>query len=434
MFFRLNKLPALALLMALLCDHVQATPISQLFDKEELATPKADNISLYDQALLALDKKQLEQATALFRKAAEIAPSSPLPWIGLAEVARLNQQDAEVEQLILKAVAIAPKSGESQLALGRLLFAKRKFTEAESAFLKAAAAMPTSTAPVLALGELYANALRQPEKAVKPFQKAIELKPNHAGAHYGLGMAYLAQADTVNAGNHLKQATRLAPDNVLPLIGLSQAQATARQYKEALSSAEQTVKMQPNLVVAWINQAEIASAAGQAGLAENALTTAARLDRKSALIHLKLGMLYQQTRQWQKAYQAYETATSLDPNAALAFNNLAWVAAERKERLDEALSWAQKASTLAPQNLTFKDTLAWVKYARGDKAGAAEILSSLAKNPSADGEIHYHLAIVQAEQVHTAAAKAAFNKALQLSPNQAFAEDAKIRLKQLEKR
>lgn len=41
----------------------------------------------------------------------------------------------------------------------------------------------------------------------------------------------------------------------------------------------------------------------------------------------------------------------------LAYNNLAWLLAERKIKLDEAVIWAKKAADLAPQLPHVQDTL-----------------------------------------------------------------------------
>jgi tetratricopeptide (TPR) repeat protein len=72
------------------------------------------------------------------------------------------------------------------------------------------------------------------------------------------------------------------------------------------------------------------------------------------------------------AYAAYLEAIKADPKLAIAFNNLAALAADRKERLDEALGWARQAVALEPGRPEFQDTLATVQRARGERPASAE--------------------------------------------------------------
>jgi tetratricopeptide (TPR) repeat protein len=397
-------------------------------------TAPAKELPPYEQGLIALDRKALDEAARLFGQAAEQDPRAPAPLLGLAEVARLRKQDAEAERWVRKAAEVAPSNPDSQLAMGRLLFAKRQYAEAEGYLGKAAAGTPGSIAPLLDLGELYLNQMGKPAKAVEAFRKVVEMKPDHAGARYGLGMAHFALRDYPSAITRLNEATRLAPDNALPFISLGQAYAARRSFPEALAAAETATRVQPGLVPALVNHADIAAAAGQPQLAVRRLEEAARLAPKSAQIPLKLGMVQQQAGQWKEATAAYEQALRLDGKLALACNNLAWMAAERKERLDDALRWSQKAVELAPGEPGFKDTLAWVKRARGDQAGAIELLEALAAGGKATAEHLYHLGVVRAEAGRKKEAIEAFRKALKMAPKFPQARDAERRIRQLEGR
>lgn len=422
---------ALALLSAVSSLH--ATPTS--FLERSITTPEAEKLrekSAYDQALDALDRKQLQQAENLFKKALDENPNSAPALLGLAEVARLRKQDAEAERLVRRAVQVAPANGESQLALGRLLFAQRKFKEAEPYFLKAADALPSSTAPVLALGELYLNILRAPDKAVGAFKKATQLNPRHAGARYGLGMSYMALKDFNNAIENLGEATRLAGDNAFAFIGLSQAYAGKKETKPAIQAAQHAVALQPRYVPAQLNLADIASVVGQYDIAVAALSDAEKIDPNSAAVQLKLGAAFQQTSQWERALSAYERAATLDPKQGIAYNNMAWIAAEQKIRLVEAENWAKKALVISPKDPSFRDTYGWLKRAQGDLKGALEQLEQATSGDRPGPEALYHLGIVRSELGLDVEAIAAFRKTLQIYPDLPQARDVRNRIKELE--
>lgn len=383
--------------LALAVSSAFAVPVNPAVANAGPAAASKSPPSLYEQGLLALDKKQWVEAEKLFSQAAEKEPKSPTPLLGLAEVARLSKKDDVAEKWIRKAVELAPHHPDSLTAMGRLVYAKGKYDQAEQYLQKAAVAAPNNVAIYLDLGELYLNALRQPQKAVNVFQKVVELNAKHAGAHYGLGNAYLAQRDYPNAIKNLTEANRLAPDNPLALISLGDAHAAKGDSKAALSALQDAAKISP----------------------------------KVAIIPLRQGMLYQQAGQWNEAMAAYEQAIRLDAKLVPAYNNLAWIAAERKLRLDAANQWASKAVELAPQEPTYKDTLAWVKRASGDQKGALQLLETIAKNGNPSAETLYHLGIVRAESGKKAEAVDALKRALILDPKFAQAQDASQRLKQL---
>ncbi|MES2073482.1 MAG: tetratricopeptide repeat protein [Pseudomonadota bacterium] len=363
--------------------------------KANAARPK--NSPEYDQALAALDNRQLELAEKLFKQAALKQPKSPLPVIGLAEVARLNKNEAEAERLLRKAVEVDPKSPQSRLVLGAALFLRGKFAESEKQFLKAEELAPNALPPLLALADLYLKGLKDPAKAAEYFSKVLVLKPDYAAAHLGLGLSYATLKDYAKADASLDQARKLAPANPLPLMAQSQLQMSRGNTQGAITTMQEAGKLAPTM----------------------------------AEIPLRLGMYYQQEKQWPEAYAAYENAIRLNDKLVIAYNNLAWIAAERKERLDDAERWAARAVELVPQEPALKDTYAWVKRARGDHKGALELLLSITGSGNPPADFFYHLGIVREESGQKTEAVAAYKRALQINPKFPQADDARQRMEKL---
>lgn len=364
------------------------------------APASASARSEYDQGLQALNDKNLDLAESLFLKASVNEKGAAGPLLGLAEVARLRKNDADVEKWVRKATDMAPRSAESQLAMGRLLYARRDYEGAEKSLLKAVDYDSKALAPLLDLGELYLNATNQPVRAVDMFEKAVKLNPQHGGAHFGLGHAFMQTRNLVRATASFREAARLSPDNPLALIGLSQAQAAQGKLDDAVASLHSARKLAPGLYA----------------------------------VPLQLGMVYQQSKQWAEAYAAYMEAIKLNAELPVAYNNLAWIAVERRERLPEAVQWAQKAVELAPKNHDFVDTLAWAKRAQGDLKGAITLLESITSSQKASLSALYHLGIAKSEAGQKKEALAAFKRVITTNPQFAQAEDVSLRIKQLETR
>ncbi len=353
----------------------------------------------YEQAIAALGNRQLEQAEKLFKQAALKQPKSPMPLIGLAEVARLQKNDEESLRFLRKAVEVAPKDAQSHLVLGTALYVKGRVAEAETELLKSSELGPQSLFPLMALADLYFNKMKRPDKSAEYYGKVIKLKPDYAPAYLGQGMSYMALKDFSHAASALEKAHSLTPSSPLPVMAQSQLQVMQGNIKGAISLLQDAAKLAPTIEE----------------------------------IPLRLGMYYQQDKQWAEAYTAYETALRLNDRLVVAYNNLAWMAADRKERLDDAERWGAKAVAMYPNEASLKDTYAWVKRARGDNKAALEMLESITSSGNPTAEYFYHLGVVREEGGKKADAVLAYKRALQINPKFGQADDARQRMEKLDK-
>lgn len=73
------------------------------------------------------------------------------------------------------------------------------------------------------------------------------------------------------------------------------------------------------------------------------------------------------------AYREFKTQLDASPQEPQTLNNIAWLMARTNYRLDEALKYAQWATTAEPYNAAYLDTLAEIHYMRGNPAQAAEL-------------------------------------------------------------
>ncbi|HEY1495107.1 MAG TPA: tetratricopeptide repeat protein [Candidatus Solibacter sp.] len=84
-----------------------------------------------------------------------------------------------------------------------------------------------------------------------------------------------------------------------------------------------------------------------------------------------------------EAQRAYRATIDLDPNNAIAMNNLAFLLAEEGTGLDEALQLAHHAMALMPDSMQMTDTAGWVQLKRGENDFAIALFAeAVAKEPS----------------------------------------------------
>ncbi len=84
----------------------------------------------------------------------------------------------------------------------------------------------------------------------------------------------------------------------------------------------------------------------------------------------KAGRQQEADELFKKVLGVYAEGVQAYPDAALLHNNLAWMCARCGRRLDEAQQHAERAVALEPDNAGYIDTLAEVRFQRGDREAA----------------------------------------------------------------
>ena len=139
--------------------------------------------------------------------------------------------------------------------------------------------------------------------------------------------------------------------------------SAATAYRSGLkqvSSAELAVKLHSVLL-----------AAGKTAEADKFAATWQKDQPSDAvfLLYLADGAIVR--KDFANAEKTYQAVIKLQPNNAVAYNNLAWVAAKLNK--PEAIGYAEKALTIAPNQPAFMDTLAVLLSDKGDYVKAVDL-------------------------------------------------------------
>lgn len=384
-----------------------------------------------DNGYRALNQNDLDAAESAFNDAARISPGDPAPILGLAEVAKLRNDRRGVEKWLKRAIVAAPNDAGVRVAWGRYLNATGKFKDSEAAFQKALEFDAKSFAAHVDLGELYMSGLRDPAKAEQQFRAAVQLRPEHAGAHNGLGTALAELKRTPEAALEFEAAAKLDPDNPLPFYSLGKAYLANGDANKALAAYDRALRISPRFTPALLDRGDVHAALNQPEQALADYHQAVKVAPQQANAHFRLGMFLHARHDLDEAAAAYRAAIEADPRYAPAYNNLAALTVARKGNLDDALGWAKKAVELQPRIAEFADTLGQVYQARGDRNLAIVNFrrASNAKPPRA--EHAYHLGLALAEKGDNKEAVAALTQALALNANFDGAQNARDLLKKL---
>jgi tetratricopeptide (TPR) repeat protein len=411
--------------------YVYSAPIERSSSKAK--PPAAPSVAQgkVDEGFQALRRGDNAGAEAAFNEAARLDPKLPGAYLGLAEVAGRRNDPAAVDSWLQKAISADPNDTVALRTWAVQLYRRGRYAEAEAAFKKLIALDPDSAEARADLAETYLVGLKKPKAAEEAYRAAIARDANYLRAHLGLAGALAAQRRIDDAVAVYRQAEALAPTDPTPPHSLARLYASQAKFDLALAELDKAIKIDPKFLPAHLERGDLLLAKNDIDGAIAAYRAGATAVKEPAVLYFRMGVAFQGAQRWSDAEKAYLEAVKHEPRMFGAYNNLAFMAAERKSRLDDALTWANKAIEISPKTTTLYDTLGWVHRARGELDLAVKALErAIADNPG-QPNYRYHLGIVYAEQGKKKEAIAALKKALELDKDFRYAADARARLKEL---
>lgn len=418
------------LLLAMLLSLVNSVWAVPLESENTFLFPQSEDPA-YRLGLEKLVKGDLTAAEQAFRASQANHPGAANSLLGLAEIAFQRKQIDEAGRLIQQAVNVDPNNAFAQMSLGRYLRLKKQYPNAEQAFKKAADLDLKAVVPRMAIGDLYLTQFGKPEAAVSAYESALNIDPNHAAAHYALGVAQAKLGNSERSVAELHKAGELEPNNPLPSMELARVNLILKKPDDALSAVNQAIKIDPNLVEAELLRGDILLAKGDVGQAEKTYADLANRHNKLAAPRLRLAMLQQQQGQNDAAIKSYQAVIKANPKVAPAYNNLAWLLSSQKKNYSEAESMGRKAVELAPETAQYQDTLGWICRANGELAEARAVLEKAVQLAPDEAGINAHLGIVLKESGENAKAIELLKKALGTGKDFPEATEAKSVLNEI---
>jgi tetratricopeptide (TPR) repeat protein len=120
----------------------------------------------------------------------------------------------------------------------------------------------------------------------------------------------------------------------------------------------------------------------------------------------------------------------MQPENALAANNLAYIMIEHGENVNVALTLAQAARRGLPNLPNSADTLGWAYYHNGAYSVAVPLFEDAVKKVPENSTYHYHLGLTYQKLDDSARARTEFEKAISLDPKSTLANEARRALNQ----
>jgi putative PEP-CTERM system TPR-repeat lipoprotein len=351
------------------------------------------------QALLALAELKLraggrpEEVAALLNEAIAANPSAPGPRMALIDFHWRNKDVKKTLSSAQDAVAALPERTEFLDALGRAQLASGDTSQALASFNRFAAAQPDSPLPLLRIAEAQAAA-KDSDAAIQNLNKALAIKPDLLEAQRGLIGLHVAKGAMEQAIAVARSVQRQRPKEAIGYLLEGDARSRAKAWADAAGAYRSGLKHAP--------ETELATRLHTVLLADDRQADADRLAAswlkdhpQDVAFRMYLGGIAVATGNLDAAGGHYRAVVDLQPDNAVALNNLAWVSFQQKS--PKALEYAEKANRLAPGNPAFMDTLAIIVLQKGNAARAVDLLrKAVAGAPqSLEIRVNYALALIK---------------------------------------
>ena len=354
--------------------------------------------------------RNVDQAVAEIEEAIRIDPTRSATYtnLGVLEMTRGRLESAE--QAFRRTVELDPKWVPGRLAQANYYWATGRSAEAEEALRAAFELEPANALTNRALALLYVATNRAPQ--AEPYVRTLASS----------GAAPFALADFLMLQNR--------PDEAIPeLERLRKNQATERDagrrlaqafaIRGALADADRVIGelLHSNAADsdALLLNGQLLNSRGKKDEALAQFVKAAAADPNSAQAQFALGRSYAARGDADQARQAFAEVLRLNPRAAAAQVELARLDLA-SGRVSASVQAARDAVRTEPGNLDAQLALAGSLLASKDVAGAFKVVQPLvARYPNLPA-VHAQLGFVQSAAGDRVAARASFDRALQLNP------------------
>lgn len=187
-----------------------------------IATPTKADIEkmnavkgVFDEGVAASRANDFDAAIAKFNEALVIMPDCADCYYNLGYAYTQKKDYGKAEEMYKKALEHKADYVEAYNGLANIYNAQKKFDEAgkasaEAARLAGGSASGASADALFNQGIIYWNSSNVAD-ARKQFEEAIKVDPNHAEAHYWLGMALVNEGKLAEAGPSFEEYLKLAP-------------------------------------------------------------------------------------------------------------------------------------------------------------------------------------------------------------------------------
>lgn len=390
---------------------------SQALKLDPAFFPAAANLALLD-----LKANQPAAARQRFEGILKADPKHLNAMLAMADLSLRNKDEKAYVNWLEKAATAHPQALQPRTALASYLLAKGDKNKALAAAREAVNVQPDNPAALDLLGTTQL-ALGDTTNALGSYRKLVDRQSGQAAPLVKLATAQIMSKDLAGARKSLQEALRIQPDflEAQMMLGgveiqgsrFDEAQKLAKQmqsqlpnnpagailegdtaftrkdFPAALAAFDRAQKLKPSSAV-LIRQLHVFNALQRPEEGEKRLVTWLASHPKDASTRAALADSLIKRKQHAAASEHYLALNASNPGNLVVLNNLAWALSELNDK--RALSFAEQALKLTPDNPSVLDTYGWLHTRMGDPAKGLSLLKKAQSKAPDVADIQWHMA------------------------------------------
>ena len=196
--------------------------------------------------------------------------------------------------------------------------------------------------PHASLGEVLMQYFFDWKKAGSELDRALELNPSYATAHFWRATHHMALGRTDDSLAQVRKAVELDPLSMIILTDAARNLYLARRYDEAINQYQRSLDVDPNFPIAHKGLAEVYAQIGKYDEAVSEIERAIALSGRSIFILDDLGYIYARAGKREDARKVLEDLDRLANDEYVPSYGRAVICAALGNK-EDAMNWLEKA-------------------------------------------------------------------------------------------
>ena len=232
-----------------LCAEGKAGESIALY-RQAAAEEKSADIYL-EMSRVLLEQSRVEEASAALKSALAVNPNISMLHFTLANILRKQGDYNGAIEEMKQELAVSPDAEKVNVAIGELYVEAGKDAEAEGVYKKILEKSPDNISAYMALGGIY-NRMGDFARSEQAYRKVIDLNPKNADMiYYNVGVSIinkkdLTNADRTSAMDAFKKALELNPDHAGAHLQLGYILLGQGKFPEAKTHFKRYIELKPN--------------------------------------------------------------------------------------------------------------------------------------------------------------------------------------------
>ncbi len=329
--------------------------------------------------------KAVQEADDVIKQQPNSLPAHLVRTQGLMNMGEMDRSRQELTGIL----QTNPKSNDARYQLAVLDFTEKHYKEAESGF-----------------DELN--------------------KANDPRGFFGMVRCKAQEGDYNAAIDMIQDKLRSSPDRLDYRRLLGETEYKAKRYDAAAADYQLLIQKDPS-GFNYVRLGDIERDGGKSDAAIASFNKARELQPTEPYPVLELAVIYDTMGRPDESRKYYEQVLKMQPDNAVALNNLAYSMADQGVDLDKALTYAERARQKLPDNLNVSDTIGLIYLRKNLVDDSARVLGDLVSRAPNSATFHLHYATALYQKGDKVAAKKELDAATRNGPT----DKEKLRIQEL---